>query len=128
MAEEIKEKVATGTAATTKKKKEETVVEESKTETTTTEKTPIDITIDENTQSFIKGFFEKYVSGNSTYKSLFFFVLIIVVLAAAVLSYFGYITPDTFKGILDTFLNLFSEPESAVNTVSYLVDKVNFIG
>lgn len=116
MAEKIKEEVATNEV------KEET----------TTEKKPIDINISEKSQkgivSFIKKLFEKYVSGNSTYKLLFFALLLVLVLLAAFLSYSGFITADTFKDILDIFLNLFSEPESTVESVSYLVDKVNFIG
>lgn len=116
MADEIKKEVATNEV------KEET----------TTEKKPIDINISENTQkgivSYIKKLFENYVSGNSTYKLLFFALLLVLVLLAAFLSYSGFITADTFKDILDIFLNLFSEPESTVESVSYLVDKVNFIG
>ena len=106
--------------------KNETTVHEEVTITSkeTEVKTPIDVTISESTQksivSKIKTFFEKYVSGNSTYKLMFFCVLVLLVLVSAFASYFGYITPETFKGILDTFLNLFSEPETSVETVSYL--------
>lgn len=117
---EVKEEV-TSNANTTK---EETVV-----------KNPIDINISEDTQqsivTTIKNFFSKYASGNSTYKLLFYSVLILVVFVSAVLSYFGVITTDSFKDILDTFLNIFSEPESAVESVSYFMDKTNlqyFIG
>lgn len=113
-------------------KNETTVHEEVNSTSKETEvKTPIDVTIDEKTQSgiiyAIKSFFNKFVSGNSTYKLVFFSVLILIVLCAAVLAYFGYITPETFKGVLDTFLNLFSEPENSVETVSYL-SNVSYFG
>lgn len=101
---------------------EEIKSQDTNTETTTTQttKSPVDIELSENTKknisNTIKTVFEKYLSNNNTYKLLFFSLLVIIVLAAAFLSYFDFITVDTFKSILDTFLNIFSDPDTTQTT------------
>ena len=90
----------------------------------TVTKQPININIDEKTQSkiikVVNTIYEKFFSENKNYKILFFGLLIFLVLAAAFLSYYDYITIDSFKAIFNTFLNIFSDPSisNTAETVS----------
>ena len=130
---EIKENVTTSstTSSTTTTSK---VNEDGSTTSTITSqqdtvtKQPIDINIDKKTQNAINKvvntIFEKYLSNNNTYKLLFFVLLLVLVIAAAFLSYFDFITVDTFKAIFDTFLNIFSDPTTSSTTTPEAVSQL----